>query len=70
MAFVEKTIDQMKAMTRAEKKAYFEGDGKPPKPAGYDSLEDNDANKVAYDESLARNLRQIAGIQESIDAGN
>ena len=70
MAFVEKTIDQMKAMTRAEKKAYYEGDGKPPKPAGYDSLAADDANKLAYDESIAQNLRQIAGIQASIDAGN
>jgi hypothetical protein len=70
MAFVEKTIKQMEEMTRAEKKAYFEGDGKPPKPAGYDALAADDANKLAYDESIKQNLRQIAGIQESIDAGN
>jgi len=66
MAFVEKTIAEMEAMTRVEKKAYFEGDGKPPQPTGYAGMAADDSNKLAFDESLAQNLLQIAGIDDAI----
>ena len=70
MAFVAKTIDEMKAFTRAEKKAYLEGDGAPVKPTNYDDLGDTDQAKLSYDESKARNTAQIAGVQDAIDGAS
>lgn len=66
MAFVEKTIDQIKALTRAEKKAWLEGDGAPVQPTGYADLEATDQHKLAYDASAATTAAQIAGVDDAI----
>jgi len=53
----------------AGRKAWFEtGDGKPVKPSGYDSMESDDPQKVAYDSSVTQNTADIAAVQAMIDA--
>ena len=53
----------------ADRKAWFEtGDGKPVKPSGYDSMESDDPQKVAYDTSVTTNTATLAEIQALIDA--
>ena len=54
--------------TLAERKAWFEGAGAPVKPEGYDSMESDNPQKVAYDSSMTENASQIAAIQALIDA--
>lgn len=66
MAFVAKTVAELKAMTLAEKKTWLEGDGQPPKPDGYDALGADDVTKLQYDESIAKNTAQIAGVVDAI----
>jgi hypothetical protein len=69
MAFVPKTIAEIEAFTLAEKKAWLEDGGQPVKPEGYDALAADDIVKIAYDESIARNTAQIAGIADHIANG-
>ena len=54
---------------KVARKAWFEsGDGVPVKPEGYDSMEADNPQKVAYDLSMTENASQIAEIQALIDA--
>ena len=55
--------------TWENRKAWFEGDGAPVKPEGYDSMESDNPAKVSYDASVTQNAAQIADCQTHIDAG-
>ena len=46
-----------------EQKAWFEGDGAPVQPEGYDSMESDNPAKVSYDASVTENASQIADCQ-------
>jgi hypothetical protein len=66
MPFVEKTVEEIQALSRADKKAWLEGDGAPVKPTGYDDLAVDDGARLAYDASAATTAAQIAGVVDAI----